>query len=70
MMRYEPDLPIDPPEDKVFAVCDYCGGEIYEGETYYDIDRKNIHVDCLRDFASDYFANCIEEAEVYAEAYR
>jgi hypothetical protein len=62
MFNHIPEPPLDPPEDKIFAMCDYCDGEIYEGEDYYAIDDKNICVGCLRDFASDYFADCIEEA--------
>ena len=46
-----------------------CGGEIYEGETVYNIDGQLIHEDCLHDFADDYFKNCKEEAVSYAEAY-
>ena len=66
---YEPEPRLEPPEDVIFAHCDRCGGEIYEGDTYYAIDGQNICVDCLRDFASDYFADCVEEARIYAKAY-
>jgi hypothetical protein len=62
MFYREPELPIDPPEDRIFTTCDYCKGEIYEGESYYRIDGQDICVECLRDFSSDYFADCIEEA--------
>lgn len=63
-MSYEtvPEPPVEPPEDVIFAYCDYCGGEIYEGETYYAIDGENICTDCLRDFA-----DCVEEASVHAQ---
>lgn len=51
-MRYDiPERPLDPPEDVVFATCDHCGGEIYEGEEFYDIDGEFIHEDCLHDWA-------------------
>lgn len=63
-----PERPLDPPEDKVFAMCDCCGGEIYEGEDYYSIDGELIHEDCLHDFADEYFKDCREEARIYAEA--
>ena len=63
--RNIPERPLDPPEDVVVVHCDYCGGEIYEGETYYAIDGKAICTDCLRDFASDYFSDCVEEAKVH-----
>ncbi len=66
---YEPEPRLEPPEDVIFAHCDRCGDEIYEGDTYYAIDGENICVDCLRDFASDYFADCVEEARIYAKAY-
>lgn len=69
MFNRMPEPPLEPPEDVIFGYCNHCGGEIYEGETYYDIDGQNIHADCLRDFASDYFADCVQEAEVYATAY-
>lgn len=64
MFNYCPEPPLDPPEDVVFAMCDHCGGEIYEGEEYYDIDGQYIHEDCLRDFAEDYFSECKCEAIV------
>lgn len=63
-----PEPRYDPPEDKVIGCCDLCGGEIYEGETIYEIDGKMIHEDCLAEFAADYFAHCkvTKEAESYA----
>ena len=67
-MMYEPERSLDPPEDVIFAHCDYCDGEIYEGESYYAISGKNICIDCLRDFASDYFADCIELAKAPVKA--
>lgn len=63
MFGYVPEPPLDPPEDKVFAMCDHCGGEIYDGETYYDIDGEYVHVDCLPDFASNYFADRTRKAD-------
>lgn len=68
-MTYEntPEPPLEPPEDIIFAYCDYCGGEIYDGETYYAINGETICTDCLRDFASGYFADCVEEASVHAQ---
>lgn len=64
-----PEQLLDPPEDIIFDHCGYCGGEIYEGETYYDIDGKSVHADCLSDFASNYFADRVKEAGVHAKAY-
>lgn len=69
MFEYLPERPLEPPEEKPIAYCDYCGGEIYEGETVYNIDGQLIHEDCLHDFADDYFKDCKEEAVSYAEAY-
>lgn len=60
---------LEPPKDKIFDYCAHCGGEIYEGETVYNIDGQLIHEDCLHDFADDYFKDCKEEAVSYAEAY-
>ena len=65
MFEYLPERPLEPPEDKPIAYCDYCGGEIYEGETVYSIDGQLIHEDCLHDFADDYFKDCKEEAVSY-----
>lgn len=58
MMRFNdiPERPLEPPEDKVFCYCDYCGGEIYEGEDIYEIDGDIIHEDCLLDYAKDKLA--------------
>lgn len=67
MCEYIPEPALEPPEDVIFSYCDRCGGEIYEGETYYAIDGKHICADCLRDFASDYFADCLEKAVVRDE---
>ena len=63
-MPYEPERPLEPPEDKIFGYCDFCGGEIYEGDTVYDIDGQRIHEDCLADFARGYFAACLTEARM------
>lgn len=63
-MAYEPERPLEPPEDKIYGHCDFCGGEIYEGDTIYVIDGQYIHEDCLEDFARGYFADCLTEARV------
>lgn len=62
-----PERPLDPPEDKVFTYCEHCGGEIYEGEDYYDIEGESIHEDCLYDFAKSLYSGCRKEAYHYAE---
>lgn len=61
---YEPERPLEPPEDKIFGYCDHCCGEIYEGDTVYDIDGQRIHEDCLEDFARSYFAASLTEARI------
>ncbi len=57
------DIP-EPPEPDIFATCHQCCGEIYDGESYYEIDGKYIHIECLSDFAAEYFADCKKEAVV------
>ena len=46
------------------AVCDLCGGEIYQGQAYYRINGRTVCRDCLADYAESYFADCLcgEEA--------
>lgn len=56
---YVPERPLEPPEDVIFAHCDHCDGEIYEGEFYYAVNGKRICIDCLRNYASGHLANCI-----------
>ena len=33
------------------AVCDLCGGEIYQGQSYYRINGRTVCRDCLADYA-------------------
>lgn len=51
-MRYEtPEPSLTPKEPKVAHYCDCCGGEIYEGEDYYEFDLDGatcICRDCVR----------------------
>lgn len=56
MFEYIPERPLEPPEDKIYGYCDYCGGEIYEGEDVYEIFGDVIHEDCLLDYAKDKLA--------------
>ena len=46
------------------AVCDLCGGEIYQGQSYYRINGRTVCRDCLADYAGSYVADCLcgEEA--------
>lgn len=63
-MHYEPERPLDPPEDKICGYCDFCCGELYEGDAIYNISGQCIHEDCLLDFARSYFADCLAEVRV------
>ena len=45
MFEYLPERPLEPPEEKPIAYCDYCGGEIYEGETYLEMHNGDIVLD-------------------------
>lgn len=65
-LNFEP--PLDPPEDKVFAMCDQSGGEIYEGEEYYEIEGDRVHEDCLLDYVKEHLATK-KEADSREEAY-
>ena len=38
----------------VFKTCDMCGGEIYEGDEYYDFDDEVICEDCLMDYVNEF----------------
>ena len=58
------DLRLDPPDDVIVTRCNCCGGEIYEGESYYNIDGSAVCPDCLEEFAKDYFKSCREEARL------
>ena len=58
-----PECPLEPPEEKPVSRCDFCDGEIYEGDAVYRIDGELIHEDCLEDFARNYFSNCKEVME-------
>lgn len=46
MWKGIPDLPMEPPEPVVFAYCDRCGHEIYEGEGMIVKDGKVYHTEC------------------------
>lgn len=45
-----PERPLDPPEDRIAFECEICGGDIYEGEEYYDIpDLGKCCANCIND---------------------
>ena len=54
----EPDL------ERVFAHCEHCGMEIYEGEDFYDLGGTPIHEDCFYEYMRDLYADCKREAEL------
>lgn len=56
------ESPLEPQPDIVFDYCDMCGGEIYKGEEFYDIENQCICEDCLHDFADEYFESYRREA--------
>ena len=41
-----PELPLEPREPVVFAYCDRCGHEIYEGEGIIIANDKVYHTEC------------------------
>jgi hypothetical protein len=44
------------PDDdlKVFCSCEWCGGEIYVGEEYIEVQGDNIHDDCFSEYAEEH----------------
>ena len=40
---------------RVFTTCDWCGGDILEGEEYYNIHGEVLCFDCVQD--------CLKQAE-------
>lgn len=45
----------DAPGDAAVRWCSLCGGEIYEGESYYEPEGRAVCRDCLPAFARRYF---------------
>lgn len=45
-----------------FAVCGWCGGEIYLGQLYYEIDTMYLCQECLPTFARSYFLSSLRTA--------
>lgn len=42
------------PEPRAVGRCAECGGDIVEGEEYYDICGETIHEDCLYEWAQKF----------------
>ncbi len=57
-----PNHLLEPDAERVFCLCDHCNGEIYEGETYYEIDGDKIHEDCFYEYCRELYADCKKEA--------
>lgn len=36
---------------KTFCYCEVCGGEIYVGDEYLEVEGNNIHEDCFDEYA-------------------
>lgn len=45
----------DPQETPASCICQMCGGELYEGDVYYDMGGYPVCRDCLGQFARRYF---------------
>ena len=45
----------DAPEDVVARWCSLCGGEIYLGQLYYEMDDRYVCPECLGEYAKSYF---------------
>lgn len=59
-----PNHLLEPDAEKVFAHCDHCGMEIYEGEDCYCIEGEHIHEDCFYEFCLELYVDCKKEAEL------
>ena len=54
---------MEPYEGAVSRECALCGGEIYQGEAYYDIHGQALCRDCLRDYAERMLAPFLVKEE-------
>ena len=41
----------DPQQQSAYAICGCCGGEIYLGQLYYEMDDRYVCPECLGDYA-------------------
>ena len=48
-------VPADRQQAEVFALCACCGGEIYLGQLYYEMDDRLLCPECLPEYAKSYF---------------
>ena len=47
-------LPADRQQSPGFAVCGCCGGEIYLGQLYYEMEDRLVCPECLPEYAKSY----------------
>ncbi len=45
----------DPQQQSAYAICGCCGGEIYLGQLYYEMDDRYVCPECLGEYAKSYF---------------
>ena len=45
----------DRQQEPAYAVCGCCGGEIYLGQLYYEMDDRLVCPECLHEYAKSYF---------------
>ena len=45
----------DPQQQRAYAICGCCGGEIYLGQLYYEMDDRYVCPECLGEYAKSYF---------------
>ena len=48
-------VPADRQQTEVFTLCACCGGEIYLGQLYYEMDDRLLCPECLPEYAKSYF---------------
>ena len=54
----------------VFAYCGLCGGEIYLGQLYYEMDDRLLCPECLPEYAKSYFLSRQAQYEQSAQLLR
>ena len=56
----------DPQETKVYSECDFCGGEIYIGQEYYNFEGNILCEQCFDEMQLDEKREC---ARIAGEEY-
>ncbi len=52
----------DPQEANVYTHCDFCGGDIYKGEAYYNFEKYTICEECFDTEQEKEKASCLRIA--------